>query len=217
MGAEVRFIDLHLAVLNQKNKEPPMKFTVLFLILTGFLAIPRLSHTNAVPIKNSAPLTTSHLTTIATEQEGKSLICHFVGGQGISEMFSVVIAVNNRSLGAHFAHGDCFTDALMGSQNCTCGPAITSLGGSGCCGGAVFISWTSTGGTYAVLEHLDQSGVLIESLPVPTNGSISSLSFTVSPRETCGHQWRLVITGPGGTVSQTILDNFGEGDGSCYI
>jgi len=196
-----------------------MKFTILSLILTGFLAIPWLSYSNAQPINNSPSPTTTHLTASAAEPAGKSKICHLVNDEGFPEMFSVVIQVNDHSLDAHFAHGDCLTEAPKGSKNCTCGPEILSFGVVGCCGLSVSISWTSTGGTSAVLEHRNSvanGGGLIESLPVPTNGGVTSGSFTVGGAATCLHQFRLVITGPTGTSSQTILNDAGLGDGTCF-
>jgi len=193
-----------------------MKFRLVCLILAGFLAMPWLSYTSAQPIKNSPTLTTSHLSTSAAPA-GKSKICHFVNDNDFPQMFSVVIDVNDHSLDAHFAHGDCLTEAPKGSVNCTCvpPPAIASFGGIGCCGVFGTLFWTSTGGTTAVLEHLDSvanGGGLIQSVPVTTNGSLPG-----AVGAPCGHQFRLVITGPGGTVSQTILNNFGAGDGSCFI
>lgn len=186
-----------------------MKFTVLSLMLTGFLAIACLSYTNARAINNSAPATTSHLTTIATEQQGKSKICHFGNDQDLDQdspgIFSVVINVNDHSLLAHLAHGDCFTEAPKGSVNCTCGPApeITSFGIIACC--LPLYSWTSTGGTSAELQHLNNVGGIIESIAVEPNGSYEGFIeglFTgpVLPFD----RLRLVITGPGGTVFRTI-------------
>jgi len=70
-----------------------------------------------------------------------------------------------------------------------------------------------------VLEHLNtvaNGSGLIESLAVPTNvASFNVASFSVLPSPSCGHQFRLVITGPGGTVSQTITE--GDLSGSCFI
>jgi len=193
------------------------KFTLLSLILTGFLTIPWRGYSGVQPI--NPPPTTSHLTIAAIE---KSKICHFVGDQGFPEI-SVVIEVDNHSLDAHFAHGDCLTEAPKGSKNCVCVPPamITSFNQtSECCSfGVVTIAWTSTGGTSAVLEHLNtvaNGSGLIESVAVPTNVvSFNVASFSVSPSPSCGHQFRLVITGPGGTVSQTITE--GDLSGSCFI
>jgi hypothetical protein len=88
-----------------------------------------------------------------------------------------------------------------------------------CTESVVNIAWTSTGGTSAVLEHLDTVGNgsgLIESVDVPTNvGSFNVASFSLSPSPSCGHQFRLVITGPSGTVSRTIVE--GDLSGSCFI
>jgi hypothetical protein len=200
-----------------------MKFTVLSLILTGFLAIPGLSYRSAQPIKNSPLPTTSHLTTSATQAGGKSKICHFIDDQGFQEIFSVVIIVNDQSLDAHFAHGDCFTEAPKGSKNCTCEPPVITLfyQATQCCSQQplVDIAWTSTGGTSAVLEHRDSvanGGGLIEALDVPTNvGAFNVASFSLSPSPNCGHQFRLVITGPGGTVSRTVVE--GDLSGICFI
>ena len=194
-----------------------MKLTVLCLILTGFLSIPWLSHSSAQPRENSPTITTSPPTTSASQREGKSRICHFVNDPDSPQTFSVVIEVNNHSLDAHFTnHGDCLTEAPKGSKNCTCEPAplITSFGSTDCCGFSGNLSWTSTGGTTAVLEHLDSvanGGGLIQSFSVNPNGSLGGV--VAAP---CDHQFRLVITGPGGTVSQTILNNSRAGDGSCF-
>jgi len=194
------------------------KLTFLSLILTGFLSIPWLGYSSAQPI----PPTTSRLT-IAARAVEKSKICHFVGDQGLPAIFSVVIVVSDHSLDAHFAHGDCFTEAPNGSVNCVCVPVmITScFQTTACCSfqPAVDITWTSTGGTSAMLEHLDtvaNGSGLIESKVVSTNvASFNVASFSVSPAPSCGHQFRLVITGPGGTVSKTITE--GDLSGSCFI
>ena len=194
------------------------KFTLVSLILTGFLSIPWLGYSSAQPI--NPPPTTSRLT-IAARAKEKSKICHFVGDQGSPEIFSVVIVVSDNSLDAHFRHGDCFTEAPKGSVNCVCVPVmITSFSQTTTCCSlqpAVDITWTSTGGTSAVLEHLDtvaNGSGLIESVTVPTNvASFNVAIFSVSPSPSCGHQFRLVITGPGGTVSQTITE--GDLSGSC--
>ena len=196
------------------------KFTLLSLILTGFLTIPWRGYGGAQPIN---PPTTSRLT-IAARAVEKPKICHFADDQGFPEIFSVVIEVNDHSLDAHFAHGDCLTEAPKGSKNCVCVPPamITSFNQTTqCCSTdpLVTIAWTSTGGTSAVLEHLNtvaNGSGLIEYLAVPTNvASFNVASFSVSPSPSCGHQFRLVITGPGGTVSQTITE--GDLSGSCFI
>ena len=178
-----------------------MKFRLVSLILAGFLAMPWLSYASAQPIKNSPTVSTSHLATSATATAGKSKICHFVNDPDFPQMFSVVIDVNDHSLDAHFAHGDCFTEAPKGSKNCTCEPppVISSFTISCSCIGSD-ITWTSTGGTSAVLERLDDfTFVVIQSYPVSSNGSLSTILGT----------FRLVVTGPGGTViSQKISCGF---------
>ena len=86
-------------------------------------------------------------------------------------------------------------------------PVITSFAISGACflPQSVGYTWTSTGGTTAVLEErlaAVNGGDLLDSLVVPTNGSISGTSFSALPH--CGLQVTLIVTGPGGTDSQTI-------------
>jgi hypothetical protein len=79
-------------------------------------------------------------------------------------------------------------------------PVITSFSFGGSCVDPL-ITWASTGGTFAVLEHL-RNNIVISSVSVPTSGSIGGVQL--NPITECEDVLTLVVTGPGGTATQTI-------------
>jgi len=88
------------------------------------------------------------------------------------------------------------------SATCTPPPVITEFVEQGTCLPlAGHIVWTSTGSTSAVLERFRSDGLLLSSTPVATSGSISLLQEGVI----CTNKLTLVVTGPGGTATQTIV------------
>src|SRR5262249_49925185 len=88
------------------------------------------------------------------------------------------------------------------SATCTPPPVITEFVEQGTCLPlAGHIVWTSTGSTSAVLERFRRDGLLLSSAPVATSGSISLLQEGVI----CTNKLTLVVTGPGGTATQTIV------------
>jgi hypothetical protein len=71
------------------------------------------------------------------------------------------------------------------------------------------ISWTSTGSTSAVLQ-LRRNGSVLDSVSVPTNGSCTGggAGACFNQNSRCGDSLTLIVTGPGGSVSQTITNSF---------
>jgi hypothetical protein len=88
------------------------------------------------------------------------------------------------------------------SATCTPPPVITEFVNHGTCTQFItgFIVWTSTGSTSAVLEDFRSDGLLRSSTPVATSGSIAVADAVLS----CFDKLTLVVTGPGGTATQTI-------------
>jgi len=89
------------------------------------------------------------------------------------------------------------------SAQCTLPPVITSFSYSGICNRPETgtITWISTGGTSAVLEDGPFSTTL-----AATSGSISVQDLILDGFGVgCGETLMLVVTGPGGTTSQTFM------------
>lgn len=161
--------------------------------------------TNDQPIENTTATNNTASQTITVAVGEKTRICHF-DTSGASK----VIIVANRALPDHIAHGDCPSILPKGTVGCTCAapPEITSFGvscGGGCTNApSCTISWTSTGGTSAVLEFR-RGGNLLDSVNVATNGSCNGATC-FNTITICGDTFTLVVTGPGGNDSETIVN-----------